>query len=105
MNGDHAPWQVYLLRCADGSLYCGVARDAQQRLARHQSGSGAKYTKSHPPLHLAAVWQTQGRAAASRLEYRLKRLGKRQKEALVQGASLAQVGLESESDLYQSLPL
>ncbi|HET8715147.1 MAG TPA: GIY-YIG nuclease family protein [Holophagaceae bacterium] len=45
-------WTVYLLRCGDGTLYCGIARDAEARLAQHQAGKGAKYTRGRGPLKL-----------------------------------------------------
>ena len=43
-------WYVYMLRCADGSLYTGIAADVERRFEEHKSGRGAKYTRSHPPL-------------------------------------------------------
>ncbi len=78
------PYYVYLLRCADESLYAGITTDVERRFAEHLSGNikGAKYTKAHTPKELAAVWQTENRSAASKVEWRLKRLTKAQKEIL-----------------------
>lgn len=78
------PYYVYLLRCTDGSLYAGITTDVKRRFAEHLSGrpKGAKYTKTHPPKEILAVWQVENRSVASRLEWRLKHLAKAQKEAL-----------------------
>lgn len=78
------PYYVYLLRCTDGSLYAGITTDVERRFAEHLSGNikGAKYTKTHPPKEIAAVWQAENRSVASKLEWRLKHLTKVQKEIL-----------------------
>ena len=78
------PYYVYLLRCTDDSLYAGITTDVERRFAEHMSGSakGAKYTKTHPPREVAAVWQVENRSVASKLEWRLKHLTKQKKEAL-----------------------
>jgi len=78
------PYFVYLLRCTDGSLYAGITTDVMRRFAEHLSGSvkGAKYTKTHPPKEIAAVWQAENRSVASKVEWRLKHLTKVQKEIL-----------------------
>jgi len=77
-------YDIYLLRCADDSLYCGIATDWQTRFEEHCSKGvkGAKYTKSHTAVAVERVWRAPDRATASRLEYRIKRLKKPQKEAL-----------------------
>ena len=78
------PYYVYLLRCIDGSLYAGITTDVERRFVEHASGGrlGAKYTKHHSPKEIAAVWQTENRSEASKLEWRLKHLTKVQKEIL-----------------------
>ena len=78
------PYYVYLLRCTDGSLYAGITTDVERRFAEHLSGGakGAKYTKTHTPKEIAAVWQAENRSAASKLEWKLKHLTKAQKEVL-----------------------
>ena len=79
---------VYLLRCADGSLYCGWTIDVGKRVAAHASGRGGRYTASRLPLVLAAVWEVPTRTHARRLEARVKRLTRARKLALVAGAPL-----------------
>ncbi len=78
------PYYVYILRCADGSLYTGITTDVERRFAEHVNGGekGAKYTRIHTPKEIAAVWKVENRSVASKLEWRLKHLTKQQKEAL-----------------------
>lgn len=75
---------VYLLRCVDDSLYAGITTDVDRRFAEHLTGGrkGAKYTGSHTPKEMEAVWKVENRSVASKLEWRLKHLTKQQKEAL-----------------------
>lgn len=68
------PWHVYLIECVDGSLYTGVALDVARRYAMHAAGKGARYTRSHPPLRLAAVLACSDRGAALRTEHAIKQL-------------------------------
>jgi putative endonuclease len=75
---------VYLLRCADDSLYCGWTTDVQRRLAEHRSGFASRYTRSRRPLELAAVVSVADRSAALREEARIKRLPRAAKLALVE---------------------
>jgi putative endonuclease len=65
---------VYLLRCADGSLYCGWTTDVERRLAAHGAGTASRYTRSRRPVELAAVIPVADRSAALREEARIKRL-------------------------------
>ena len=76
-------YYVYILRCADGTLYTGITTDPERRLAEHRAGTGARYTRAHGAAGLAAVWPAGDRAAASREEYRVKHLSRAQKEALI----------------------
>ncbi|ATD29650.1 TPA: GIY-YIG nuclease family protein [Vibrio cholerae] len=81
-----APWFVYLVRCANNALYCGITTDVARRFAQHQKGNGAKALRGKGPLEL--VWSlpiAEGKSAALKLEYRIKALSKSQKEALVTG--------------------
>ena len=66
-------WVVYLLRCVDNSLYCGITNSLEKRLLKHNSGKGAKYTRSRLPLQLVGVSSEMTKNAALKLEYRLKR--------------------------------
>jgi putative endonuclease len=73
---------VYLIECRDGSLYTGIAVDVARRYAEHAAGTGARYTRSHPPLRLLGQCAYPGRSEASRAEYRIKRLTPAQKRGL-----------------------
>ena len=72
-------WVVYMLLCGDGSLYTGCTNDLPRRLEAHQSGRGAKYTRSRPPVTLAYQEAAADRSAALRREAAIKRLTRRQK--------------------------
>lgn len=76
---------VYMLRCADGSLYTGMAADLRRRMHEHTSRTAAcaRYTKSHIAISLEAAWQTQTRSDALRLEALIKHLSRAQKLALI----------------------
>jgi putative endonuclease len=76
---------VYLLRCADGTLYAGIARDLAARIALHNRGAGAKYTRGRGPVEL--VWKRgrQPPRAARQLERAIKALSRQAKERLVAG--------------------
>jgi putative endonuclease len=78
-------WTVYLVRCADGSLYAGIARDLAARIAAHNRGVGARYTRSRLPV--VVVWQRRRQAprAARQLEVAIKALRRLDKERLVAG--------------------
>ena len=77
-------WFIYLLECVDGSLYTGIAVDVAARLITHQSGKGARYTRSHKPLRLLASVPVGTRSAALKAELAIKRLPKDKKLAAVQ---------------------
>ncbi len=74
---------VYLLRCRDGSLYCGWTSDLERRLRAHSAGRASRYTASRLPVSLALVQPMADRSAARREEARIKRLTRAQKLALV----------------------
>jgi putative endonuclease len=74
---------VYLLRCRDGSLYCGWTSNLERRLAMHASGRASRYTASRLPVELALATPMPDRTAARREEARIKRLTRSQKLALV----------------------
>lgn len=75
-------WFVYLLECADGSIYTGITVDVAARYAAHASGKGARYTRSHPPARLLASIAYADKSAALKAEYRIRRLSAREKRAL-----------------------
>lgn len=76
-------WYVYILRCADGSLYTGIAVDLEKRFAVHQRGRGAKYTRGRLPVKLVYQEHSGSKGEALRREAQIKKFTKRQKEALV----------------------
>ncbi len=76
-------WYVYVARCADGTLYCGIARNVAQRIAAHDAGTGARYTRGRGPLCVVLVRRCGDKGRALRLEYSIKQLSRVQKEALV----------------------
>lgn len=69
-------WRVYLLECADGSYYCGIARDLAKRLAQHngERPGGARYTRARKPVKLIAATRELSRSDALRMEARIKKL-------------------------------
>jgi putative endonuclease len=76
-------WFVYLVRTANGALYCGISDDPQRRFAQHQSGKGARFFHTSPALALAYVEACAGKGDALRRERAIKRLSKSAKEALI----------------------
>ena len=76
-------WYVYLLRCGDGTLYTGCTDDVERRLAAHQSGRGAKYTRSRLPVTLVYQEPCQDRSAALRREWSIKQMSRIQKLELI----------------------
>ncbi|UTW09018.1 GIY-YIG nuclease family protein [Pseudomonas benzenivorans] len=76
-------WFVYLVRAANGALYCGISDDPQRRFAQHQSGKGARFFHSSPAEALVYTEACAGKGDALRRERAIKRLGKAAKETLV----------------------
>ena len=83
-------YYVYILRCEDNSLYCGITTDVYRRISEHVKGHGigAKYTRSRKPKCVEAVWECSSRSQASKLESNIKKLTKSKKEKLVNNPSL-----------------
>ncbi len=77
-----ADWHLYILECRDGSLYTGITVDVARRFAQHAAGTGARYTRSRPPLRVLAAFPYPDRATASRAEHAVKRLPLARKQAL-----------------------
>lgn len=82
-NVEPRAWCVYLLRCADGTLYAGATSDVERRVKQHGAGKGAAYTRARLPVELAYVEPAADRSAALRREAALKKLTRAQKLALV----------------------
>ena len=77
------PWRVYLLRCSDGSLYCGATTDMSRRFEQHQAGKASKYTRSRLPVELVSVTKLMKQGAALKLEAAVKKLAKNRKEEML----------------------
>ncbi|TLX59622.1 GIY-YIG nuclease family protein [Stutzerimonas nosocomialis] len=80
------PWFVYLVRAANGALYCGISDDAQRRFAEHRRGRGARFFHSSPAVALVYVEPCASKGDALRREHAIKQLRKSAKEALVSAA-------------------
>jgi putative endonuclease len=80
------PWFLYLIECADGSVYTGIAVDVEARFEKHLNGTGARYTRSRKPVQVLASFELANRSSASRAEYWVKRLPAPEKRALAAGA-------------------
>lgn len=78
-------WNLYVLRCNDGSFYTGMTNDVARRLSEHQAGKGARYTRAHLPVTLVAAWRYPDRAAAMRAERHFKAQPHRVKKSWVEG--------------------
>lgn len=79
---------VYILRCRDGSLYTGYTNDVYKRLKTHNSGKGAKYTRARLPVSLVYYKRVDNKSLGLKLESRIKKLTKKEKEALVKQFNL-----------------
>lgn len=76
-------WYVYILRCADGTLYTGSTDDVQRRLAVHNSGKGAKYTRGRTPVEVVYTEECESYSAALKREYAIKQLSRGEKIKLI----------------------
>ncbi|MFB6236316.1 MAG: GIY-YIG nuclease family protein [Halopenitus sp.] len=75
---------VYVLRCADDTLYTGYTTDVERRVAEHDAGEGAKYTRGRTPVELVHVEEFAEQSTAMSREYEIKQLSRREKERLVE---------------------
>ena len=76
-------WKLYILHCADGTLYTGITTDVQRRFAEHSCGKGAKYTRGRSPLELVYEEECGGHSAALRRELEIKALPREEKLKLI----------------------
>ncbi len=96
-------YYIYMIRCTDNSIYTGITTDIKRRFQEHKNrdSKGAKYTKSREVTAVEALWETQTKVDASRLEYRIKKLAKAQKEKLInRNMEIAGVFSELKDDDY-----
>ncbi len=77
-------WHVYIVKCADQTLYTGVAKDVDARISQHNSGRGARYTKGRQPVKLIYSEPAEDRATALRREHAIKRMPVADKVKLVE---------------------
>lgn len=80
MSGSH---YVYIVRCSDSSLYTGYTTDVERRVAEHNAGAGAKYTKPRTPVELCHTESFSTRSEAMSREYEIKQLSRDEKRALI----------------------
>ena len=78
---------VYILQCADGTYYTGYTTDPERRARVHNSGKGAKYTRSRRPVELIYTEDFDDKREAQRREYAIKQLTRAEKETLINGGS------------------
>lgn len=72
-------WFVYLLRCSDDTLYCGITNDLERRIKQHNEGKGAKYTRGRGPVALIKSFTCDSKSEALKLEYKIKQLSREDK--------------------------
>lgn len=98
---------VYMVYCEGDTLYTGVAQDICRRMRQH-TGRGtacARYTRAHPIQELAALWETEDKGTALRLEYRIKQLTRAEKERLIhEGTAFSQLLPQLEVSRYRRRP-
>ena len=76
-------WHVYILRCADGSLYTGISKNVADRVAKHNAGKGAAYTRSHRPVTLVWSRPSNSESSARKREIKMKSWSKKEKEVFL----------------------
>ncbi|MCO8246842.1 GIY-YIG nuclease family protein [Haladaptatus sp. AB643] len=75
---------VYVVECSDGTFYTGYTTDVTRRVAEHDAGNGAKYTRGRTPVTLRYTERFDSKSAAMSREYRIKQFSRRQKERLIE---------------------
>lgn len=78
-------WYVYILRCMDNSLYTGITTDVKRRYKEHIMGKGAKYTRVKKPIKIEKIIECDSRSEATKLELKIKKMKKLEKEKLILG--------------------
>jgi predicted GIY-YIG superfamily endonuclease len=84
-NGSTGTWFVYILRCADGTLYTGITKDLARRTQQHNAGTASRYTRSRRPAKLVYQEPQRSQSLALRREAAIKNLTRQQKLAMVRG--------------------
>ena len=100
-------YYVYMLRCEDNSIYTGITTNVERRMNEHfnRSDKCAKYTLRHFAKKLESVWETEDRILASKLEYYIKELSKKQKEEIIKKSEKFEeyLGKKLEIELYSKI--
>lgn len=91
-------YYIYMLRCEDNTIYTGITKDIKRRMKEHFSKNEkcAKYTLTHSAKKLEALWETENKSLASKLEYAIKKLNKVKKENLIKTKNLQDIFLNNE---------
>jgi putative endonuclease len=76
-------WYVYMVECSDGTIYTGITNNIAERIIKHNTGKGAKYTRARNPVILKAYWPYKQKAEAAKAEYAFKKLTRIQKMELI----------------------
>lgn len=98
-------YYTYMIRCKDGSIYTGITTNIERRWSEHlnKDKKCAKYTKSHDVLKIEAIWKSETRILASKLEFKIKKLEKNQKEELIKLKDLSKIFQKDlECEKYQN---
>lgn len=102
-------YYVYMLRCEDNSIYTGIAKNLENRMEDHftQNEKCAKYTKTHHAKKLEIAWETENKSLASKLEYAIKTLDKKQKEQLIKKEEMLEMflGEKIEYNFYKKIKI
>lgn len=100
-------YYTYILRCKDNSLYTGITTDLERRLKEHKEKGEktAKYTLRHEAVKMEIAWESENRVLASKLEFNIKKLTKKQKEKLIKNPKLLSelLGDKIQSELYSKI--
>lgn len=98
-------YYTYMLRCKDNSIYTGITTDLERRFKEHKEKGEktAKYTLTHNAIKMEIAWESENRILASKLEFQLKKLTKKQKEELIQNSELLNkfLGSKIQCELYK----
>jgi len=88
MPSSSESWYIYLIRCNSGQLYTGITTDVARRFSEHEQGKGAKFLRGKSPLTLVFSECVGDRSEALKLEIKIKKMGRSNKEALIQRGSI-----------------
>lgn len=87
------PWYLYVVQCADGTLYTGISTDVSRRVAEHNAGRGARYTASRRPVLLQAIWRFKNRRTAMKAESAFKRKNRSAKDRAIEAQGSYREGI------------